>query len=102
MHETVPAVNLNGIVGCFHGQFSDEELGHRRLHRVNPLALVFQPGHPVDEQAHGFDDHFHIRQLVLDGLEGGNGPVKLPAFLGVRHASFQGILQPSERGSQEG
>src|SRR6185437_546539 len=75
------------------------ELRHRGLLRQHAVGLlVGEPGDLADEQARAGQVRGHLRELVLEGLEGADRAAELAPLLRVRERVVERPLGQAERG----
>src|SRR4029434_7080782 len=61
-HEPVAAVDLNAVIGCFHGDFARIELRYGRLER-RPAAVISQVRGAIGQQSRSLDSRGVVGQL---------------------------------------
>lgn len=76
------AAYLNGLMGAPGGRLRGIELGLGSI-LDEGLACVLKHRSLVDQQARGVHTYAHTGDLLLDGVQGGNGLAEGLALLGV-------------------
>src|SRR5581483_10805341 len=93
--EAVAAMNLESLVGDFHGHFGRKQFRHSGFFR-DPPPRVFSSTRAVSKPTGGFNIGGHGRELVLNGLKLGDEAAKLLSMLGILQCRVKRALRGAD------